>query len=103
VLREVFFGAVSVEPVAVEEAPSSVAGIEDTDKVEDNEDGLVVEGTDKADDDDDEDTGKGVVDDDEDGTNDEDSDYAPAGDGSDGDGIIIIICTLILINIKNYC
>jgi hypothetical protein len=102
VLREVFFGAVSVEPVAVEEAPSSVAGIEDTDKVEDNEDGLVVEGTDKADDDD-EDTGKGVVDDDEDGTNDEDSDYAPAGDGSDGDGIIIIICTLILINIKNYC
>jgi hypothetical protein len=95
VLR-VVIGAVSVEPVALEEVlqessliaepPSSVAGVEDTDKVEGNEDG--VEGTDKAEDDDDEETEMEKDDDDEDGTNDEDSEYAPAGDGSNGDGTV---------------
>jgi len=94
----VVIGAASVEPVAVEEVlqesssiakpPSSVAGIEDTKKVEDNEDG--VEGTDKADDDEDEEIEKAEDDDDEDGTNDEDSEYAPAGDGSNGDGTVDI-------------
>jgi hypothetical protein len=92
--REVFFGAASVEPVVVEEAPSSVAGVEDIDNVEEN----VVdggEGADKADDDDDEYTEKpvevGTMDnDDEAGTNDQDSDYAPAQDGSDGDGTVDI-------------